>query len=58
MALVKVISSNIFAGAGLKKVEAGSTIEVSEDRAASLIAAGLAEEAKEKQPENKAPKKA
>lgn len=43
MALVKVISDNLFSGANLQKLEVGATVEVSEDTANKWKAAGLVE---------------
>ena len=43
MALVKVISDNLFSGANLQKLEVGATVEVSEDTAEKWKAAGLVE---------------
>lgn len=43
MALVKVISDNLYSGANLKKLEVGSSVEVDDATAERWIAAGLAE---------------
>jgi hypothetical protein len=43
MALVKVISDNLFSGANLQKVEVGSKIDVADKTAEKWVAAGLAE---------------
>ncbi|WP_419792561.1 hypothetical protein ACN09C_14645 [Serratia fonticola] len=43
MALVKVVSNNLFSGANLKKLEVGSHVDVDDATAESWIAAGLAE---------------
>lgn len=43
MALVKVISDNLFSGANLQKLEVGAQVEVSEDTAKKWKAAGLVE---------------
>ncbi|MEA8877828.1 hypothetical protein ACTM53_19890 [Citrobacter freundii] len=43
MALVKVISDNLFSGANLQKLEVGAKVEVSEDTANKWKAAGLVE---------------
>lgn len=43
MALVKVISDNLFSGANLHKLEVGAKVEVGEETAERWIAAGLAE---------------
>lgn len=43
MALVKVISDNLFSGANLQKLEVGAKVEVSEDTAKKWKAAGLVE---------------
>ncbi|HGH4639188.1 TPA: hypothetical protein ACJIWV_000920 [Enterobacter asburiae] len=43
MALVKVISDNLFSGANLQKLEVGAKVEVSEDTATKWKAAGLVE---------------
>ncbi|MFP1759814.1 DUF7302 family protein [Lonsdalea quercina] len=43
MALVKVIASNLFAGANFQKLEVGSQAEVTDDVADRWVAAGLAE---------------
>lgn len=45
MALVKVVSNNLFSGANLKKLEVGAHVDVDDATAASWIAAGLAEAA-------------
>jgi hypothetical protein len=42
MALVKVIASNLFAGADFKRLEVGASIEVSKETADRWIKAGLA----------------
>lgn len=43
MALVKVISDNLFSGANLQKLEVGAKVEVSDETAERWKAAGLAE---------------
>ncbi|EJC6303064.1 hypothetical protein MZP15_000776 [Escherichia coli] len=43
MALVKVISDNLFSGANLQKLEVGAKVEVSEDTATKWKDAGLVE---------------
>ena len=43
MALVKVVSSNLFAGANLQKLEVGAELEVSGDVAERWVKAGLVE---------------
>ena len=43
MALVKVISDNLFSGANLQKLEVGAKVEVSEETANKWKAAGLVE---------------
>lgn len=43
MALVKVVSSNLFSGANLQKLEVGAKVEVSEETANKWKAAGLVE---------------
>ncbi|MFI2852662.1 hypothetical protein ACH677_11030 [Klebsiella aerogenes] len=43
MALVKVISDNLFSGANLQKLEVGAQVSVSGDVAKRWIAAGLVE---------------
>ncbi|HII0013937.1 TPA: hypothetical protein ACYX6O_003740 [Klebsiella pneumoniae] len=43
MALVKVISDNLFSGANLQKVEVGAQVSVSGDVAKRWVAAGLVE---------------
>ncbi|CAM3949533.1 hypothetical protein PLGE761_02470 [Pluralibacter gergoviae] len=43
MALVKVVSPNLFSGANLQKLEVGAQVEVSGDMAARWGAAGLVE---------------
>lgn len=43
MALVKVVSNNLFSGANLKKLEVGAHVDVDDATAESWIAAGLAE---------------
>ena len=43
MALVKVISDNLFSGANLQKLEVGAKVEVSKDTANKWKAAGLVE---------------
>ena len=43
MALVKVISDNLFSGANLQKLEVGAKVEVCEDTANKWKAAGLVE---------------
>ncbi|MEL4016918.1 hypothetical protein [Dryocola clanedunensis] len=52
MALVKVLSPNLFAGAGFRKLDAGQVYEVDDSVAKIWIAAGQAEESKEKKGEN------
>ncbi|MGO1238383.1 MAG: hypothetical protein ACTMHW_08455 [Hafnia alvei] len=51
MALVKVLSPNLFAGAGFRKLDAGQVYEVDDSVAKIWIAAGQAEESKEKKGE-------
>lgn len=43
MALVKVISDNLFSGANLQKLEVGAKVEVSKDTANKWESAGLVE---------------
>ncbi|CAH6075493.1 MULTISPECIES: hypothetical protein [Citrobacter] len=43
MALVKVVSSNLFSGANLQKLEVGMTLEVSDDVAERWESTGLVE---------------
>lgn len=43
MALVKVISDNLFSGANLQKLEVGAQVEVSKDTAEKWNSAGLVE---------------
>jgi len=43
MALVKVISDNLFSGANLQKLEVGAKVEVSEETANKWKSAGLVE---------------
>ncbi|HHL3304738.1 TPA: hypothetical protein ACQ5S8_000059 [Klebsiella pneumoniae] len=43
MALVKVISDNLFSGANLQKLEVGAQVSVSDDVAKRWVAAGLVE---------------
>ncbi|ENZ8352794.1 hypothetical protein ACHA5Q_003039 [Klebsiella pneumoniae] len=43
MALVKVISDNLFSGANLQKLEVGAQVSVSGDVANRWVAAGLVE---------------
>lgn len=43
MALVKVISDNLFSGANLQKLEIGAQVSVSGDVAKRWVAAGLVE---------------
>ncbi|HBM2776771.1 TPA: hypothetical protein LU102_004543 [Enterobacter hormaechei subsp. xiangfangensis] len=43
MALVKVISDNLFSGANLQKLEVGAKVEVSEETAIKWKIAGLVE---------------
>ncbi|HFF9175971.1 TPA: hypothetical protein ACGE9I_000592 [Klebsiella pneumoniae] len=43
MALVKVISDNLFSGANLQKLEVGAQVSVSGDVAKRWVAAGLIE---------------
>lgn len=43
MALVKVISDNLFSGANLQKLEVGAQVSVSGDVAKCWVAAGLVE---------------
>ena len=48
MALVKIMASNLFAGANFQKLEVGKTYDVDDAIAEKWIAAGNAEETKEK----------
>ncbi|MBS0854951.1 MULTISPECIES: hypothetical protein [unclassified Tatumella] len=48
MALVKILASNLFAGASLRKLEAGKTYDVDDSLADKWIAAGKAEKSTEK----------
>jgi hypothetical protein len=48
MALVKVISDNLFSGANLQKLGVGAQVEVADETAARWVAAGLAESMDEK----------
>lgn len=48
MALVKILSSNLFAGAGFQKLEAGKVYDVDKDIADKWIKSGRAESTKEK----------
>lgn len=48
MALVKVISDNLYSGANLKKLEVGSSVEVDDTTAERWIAAGLVESGESK----------
>nr|WP_309546004.1 hypothetical protein [Providencia rettgeri] len=57
MALVKVISSNFFAGADLKKQEVGAQLEVSEETAETWMLAGLVERIEERKLEVATPEK-
>lgn len=43
MALVKVISDNLFSGANLQKLEVGAKVEVSNETAKRWVSAGLVE---------------
>ncbi|HDR2606335.1 hypothetical protein [Enterobacter hormaechei] len=43
MALVKVISDNLFSGANLQKLEVGAKVEVSQETAIKWKTAGLVE---------------
>lgn len=51
MALVKVLVSNLFAGAGFQKLEAGQVYDVDDSVAEKWIAQGKAEKATEKKGE-------
>lgn len=51
MALVKVLVSNLFAGAGFQKLEAGKVYEVDDSVAEKWIASGKAEKTNEKKGE-------
>ena len=51
MALVKVLVSNLFAGAGFQKLEAGQVYDVEESVAEKWLAQGNAEKATEKKGE-------
>jgi len=51
MALVKVLVSNLFAGAGFQKLEAGQVYEVYDSVAEKWIASGKAEKTNEKKGE-------
>ncbi|MCG7388303.1 hypothetical protein [Pantoea sp. ACRSB] len=48
MALVKILSSNLFAGAGFQKLEAGKVYDVDKAIAEKWVADGKAEASKEK----------
>lgn len=48
MALVKILSSNLFAGAGFQKLEAGKVYDVDKAIAEKWVADGKAESSKEK----------
>ena len=48
MAQVKIVASNIFAGASLKKQEPGSIVEVPVSLAEHWVNAGLAENVEQK----------
>lgn len=48
MALVKILSPNLFAGAGFQKLEAGKVYDVDKSAAEKWIAGGKAEASKEK----------
>ncbi|WP_313412022.1 hypothetical protein [Atlantibacter hermannii] len=43
MALVKVVSNNLFSGANLQRLEVGAKVEVSDDTANKWKVAGLVE---------------
>jgi hypothetical protein len=43
MALVKVISDNLFSGASLQKLEVGATVDVGDSTAERWVSAGLAD---------------
>lgn len=51
MALVKVLSNNLFAGAGFQKLEAGKVYDVDDAVAEKWITSGKAEKATEKKGE-------
>ena len=51
MALVKILASNLFAGASLRKLEAGKTYDVDDALADKWITAGKAEKSTEKKGE-------
>ena len=51
MALVKILASNLFAGASIQKLEAGKTYDVDDAIAEKWIAAGKAEKSTEKKGE-------
>lgn len=51
MALVKIISANLFAGASFQKLEAGVVYDVDDEIAAKWIAEGKAEKTSEKKGE-------
>lgn len=51
MALVKVLVSNLFAGAGFQKLEAGQVYEVEDSVAGKWLAQGKAEKTSEKKGE-------
>jgi len=51
MALVKVLASNLFAGAGFQKLEAGQVYDVDDSVAEKWIAQGKAEKTSEKKGE-------
>ncbi|ELY6216475.1 hypothetical protein SNQ30_002041 [Cronobacter sakazakii] len=57
MALVKVISSNLFAGANFQKLEIGSEVEVADSIAERWVNAGLAEHLEERQLEVATPRR-
>ncbi|PQY52667.1 hypothetical protein [Cronobacter sakazakii] len=57
MALVKVISSNLFAGANFQKLEIGSEVEVANSIAERWVNAGLAEYLEVRQLEVATPKR-
>ncbi|GAA0517296.1 hypothetical protein GCM10009414_28630 [Tatumella terrea] len=51
MALVKILASNLFAGASLQKLESGKTYDVDDSLADKWVAAGKAEKSTEKKGE-------
>lgn len=57
MALVKVISKNLFAGANFQRLGIGSNVEVSDEVADRWVAAGLAELMAERKMEVATPKR-